>query len=1122
NSQLAVNTLRDHLYVGTSSEIQILDSALNSVGSYTLPDGYTPARLVTAAGSSRLYAIGTKTGVTNWRVFVLSAGNTPPLAADDTYAVDEDTPLSVAAVSWTELSPMPTARGSAMAGVIGDRLYVMGGNAGGTGASDVLEAYDPATGTWTARTAAPQRKYGGTASVIAGKLYVAGGWNWPLSGIPTSTLQIYDAASNTWSLGADMPILSGCSASGTVDGKLYVLTACDGWGGYKNHLHAYDPASNTWTAKAGSPHSHSNAAAGVIGGKLYVAGGWDDSGPNAYLDAYDPVTNSWSTLASLPVAVGGSGGAVLDGKLYVMGGSDGSDVSTVYVYDPAANVWNTDSPMNVARSALVAGAIGEVIYTAGGTGPLATLEGLLATGVLANDSDAHGGAPAENNLPLTAELVAGPAHAAAFALHGDGSFDYTPSQDYNGQDWFTYRAVDSLGGVSAPATVTLTVRSVNDPPLAEAGADQLATEGSTVAFDGSGSSDPDGDLLSYYWAFGDGGIAEGLTPTHVYADNGTYTVTLTVEDAVGVQAIDTLTVTVTNVAPGLGALAATTPVDEGAIAHLTGSLTDPGTADTFSIVIDWGDSSPEELLDLPAGTTDFAQTHIYADNATYTVTVTVRDDDCDGETAWTQLSPTGSLPADIVAQGLWEHVAAYDPETRRMIVFGGHLDNSLTESNRVLVLDHADGLSGTPAWREIAAQPDPTYGLPAPRTHHDVIYDPGSNRLVVFGGNTNRGYCDGASDTSLWILMHADGTTGTPQWVKIMPEGSIPAARHHHTLDYDPLTNRMLLYGGSVACPSAPSQYFGDLWVLEHANGLGGTPTWTQLAAATAPAGRMAHGAFYDAGENRLMVYGGTYYGGGGDEFWIVQNANGLDRATGEPATPVWTQVFPLNDPAYPSEGKPSWNDNEIAVIEPVYDAETNRMYLFDGHAGTVGDIDDDLWMLEHANGVDGTPQWRRLSSTGADPGSRRYHSVAYDDRLDRMTIFAGWRNESTSPTDVWVLDLAPLASDTETFTVTVENVPPEFVEGPLVEGSLRPSPGDLNGDDVIVSPTYDFVKEGLETLSQHHEAAWGSAWCGPTAAGTSLGWFAEYGGYPGLIPDSNGNGQVDEEEKYANRNFCG
>ncbi|WP_242091092.1 PKD domain-containing protein, partial [Microbacterium lacticum] len=50
------------------------------------------------------------------------------------------------------------------------------------------------------------------------------------------------------------------------------------------------------------------------------------------------------------------------------------------------------------------------------------------------------------------------------------------------------------------------------------------------AFDGSGSSDPDGSIASFAWDFGDGGTATEASPTHQYVASGSYSVSLTVTD----------------------------------------------------------------------------------------------------------------------------------------------------------------------------------------------------------------------------------------------------------------------------------------------------------------------------------------------------------------------------------------------------------------------------------------------------------------------------------------------------------------------------------------------------------------------------------------------------------------
>lgn len=88
------------------------------------------------------------------------------------------------------------------------------------------------------------------------------------------------------------------------------------------------------------------------------------------------------------------------------------------------------------------------------------------------------------------------------------------------------------------------VDTVNDPPVANAGPDQTGTIGSPVHFDGSGSSDPDGTIVSYQWDFGDSEVGSGVTADHTYGASGTYEVTLTVTDDGGLVASDTAAVTI--------------------------------------------------------------------------------------------------------------------------------------------------------------------------------------------------------------------------------------------------------------------------------------------------------------------------------------------------------------------------------------------------------------------------------------------------------------------------------------------------------------------------------------------------------------------------------------------------
>jgi glucose/arabinose dehydrogenase len=75
-----------------------------------------------------------------------------------------------------------------------------------------------------------------------------------------------------------------------------------------------------------------------------------------------------------------------------------------------------------------------------------------------------------------------------------------------------------------------------------------------VSFDGTGSSDPEGDALQHEWDFGDGATASGPTPSHVYAAPGAYTATLTVRDALGAEDSATVPIEVHGDSDGDGLL----------------------------------------------------------------------------------------------------------------------------------------------------------------------------------------------------------------------------------------------------------------------------------------------------------------------------------------------------------------------------------------------------------------------------------------------------------------------------------------------------------------------------------------------------------------------------------------
>jgi PKD repeat protein len=110
-----------------------------------------------------------------------------------------------------------------------------------------------------------------------------------------------------------------------------------------------------------------------------------------------------------------------------------------------------------------------------------------------------------------------------------------PSHTYTtaGTYFVTLTVVDDEGSTDTDtAEVVIAVPPDNLPPLADPGGPYKGTAGNPIKFDGSASSDQDGNIVQYDWDYGDGSAAldAGPTPTHTYKDSGKYDVTLIVTD----------------------------------------------------------------------------------------------------------------------------------------------------------------------------------------------------------------------------------------------------------------------------------------------------------------------------------------------------------------------------------------------------------------------------------------------------------------------------------------------------------------------------------------------------------------------------------------------------------------
>ena len=245
--------------------------------------------------------------------------------------------------------------------------------------------------------------------------------------------------------------------------------------------------------------------------------------------------------------------------------------------------------------------------------------------------------------------------------------------------------------------------------------------------------------------------------------------------------------------------------------------------------------------------------------------------------------------------------------------------------------------------------PDGTWSVPfthpAPRQLHCAVYDPVRKREIVFGGPNQ-------PLDLIWTLS----LDGRVQWSFFRVAGPVPIPRYGATAIYDPVRDRVLMFGGSLP-PYPSSVATNEVWSLS----LSGTPVWTRLEiSGPAPSARYLHTAIYDSASDRMIIYAGGSWSSRLGDVWALD----LSGAHG------WTEIV-AQTPAPPAR-------REHAAT---YDAVHNRMIVFGGLG--PGYLKD-TWELS----LSGTPAWRSIAEPGPDHCAG--HSLIYDPIGDRAVMLGG------------------------------------------------------------------------------------------------------------------------------------
>jgi len=269
-------------------------------------------------------------------------------------------PTPTATQSWTTGANAPTARAQASAGVIGGKLYVIGGD-NGQAIFSRLEIYDPKTDRWSSGADMPTVRFDASVGVIGDRLYVIGGKANPF----THQLEIYDSVKNTWTKGADMPTSRLNASVGVIGDKIYVVGGQGESNDNLGSMDIYDVKSDRWSFGARKPTQFLTVGSGVVGDKLYTVGGGVGS-TSCIIEIYDSIKDSWERGADGPTGACflDAAGMIRD-KLFVVGHRNG--MTQILIYEPMTNEWKTWSNSSSGLPAFSAvGVIGGKFYFVGG------------------------------------------------------------------------------------------------------------------------------------------------------------------------------------------------------------------------------------------------------------------------------------------------------------------------------------------------------------------------------------------------------------------------------------------------------------------------------------------------------------------------------------------------------------------------------------------------------------------------------------------------------------------------------------------------------------------------------------------------------------------------------------
>jgi len=260
---------------------------------------------------------------------------------------------------WSAYNPLNIPRSDMAAVTYESQIYAIGGNVK-EGVSGNIEMYSQADNAWTILQDKPTPVAGVTAIIIGEKIFVPGGET--ADGKVSDKLEVFDPRRNIWEEKANLPV--GLSDYGLVSfgGNLYLF---GGWNGTQpsNITFFYDPKQNEWSELSKMPEPLTSVVAVQIENRIVLSGQAEQTNSKTYMIYYYPDRdlpgeNPWQEAGNLPAV--GSVSCLFDllGELYAVIYSNNS--TFFYVYDTQLAAWskigqNDSLPSKGSQCAIIGG-----------------------------------------------------------------------------------------------------------------------------------------------------------------------------------------------------------------------------------------------------------------------------------------------------------------------------------------------------------------------------------------------------------------------------------------------------------------------------------------------------------------------------------------------------------------------------------------------------------------------------------------------------------------------------------------------------------------------------------------------------------------------------------------------